>query len=138
MASHCPSRPTVSWEGMDRQGTSHSVLLPVLHPHCLSRPSVLWEEMDRQGTSRSVLLPVLHPVPVCDSRNGRTRDFLWSTTACAKCPLTVHPVPVYRGKEWTDNGHLAMSCLCSTPFQSTMGRNWQSHPLPSHGVLIWL
>ncbi len=122
---HCPSRPSVPWERMDRHGTSHSV-------HTPSRPSVPWERMDRHGTSHTVRTPSPLSIPsqCAMGTDGQTRDIPFCPTWPHSIP-TVHPVPVYHGNGWTDTGHPIVSTLHPVPVYHGNGWTDMERPIVS-------
>ena len=81
-----------------------------LHPYCPSHPNVPWEGRDRVGTSQTV------PPTICIP--------------------TVHPIPMYHGKEGTEWElpklyHPPSASLLSIPSQCTMGRKGWSGNIPN-------
>ena len=82
---------------------------PCLYSHRPSHPNVPWEGRDGVGTSQPVPLPMpvfppSSPSQCTVGRKGRTGNIPTCTTPHA-CIPTVHPIPMYRGKEGTDWEH---------------------------------
>ena len=87
-------------------GTSQSVPLTYCVSHLISqpnRPSLPWEGRDDMGTSQPVPLPMpVFPLSIPSQctmgRKGRSGNIPTCTTPHA-CIPTVHPIPMYHGKE---------------------------------------
>ncbi len=75
------------------------------YPHCPSHPNVPWEGLDSVGTSQAVpstlpLSPLSTPSQCTVGRNGQHGNIPTSPIHATPIP-TVHPIPMYRGKDWT-------------------------------------
>ena len=127
------SHPTVPWEGLDGQGLYQSVPFAMPCTYCPSHPTVPCEGLDGQGLYQSVPpllcpVPTVHPVPLYHGRD-------WTDNGCTKvspllCPVpTVHPIPLYHGIEWMDRGCTKVSpLLCPVPIV---------HPIPLYHGRDW-
>ena len=110
-----------------------------LHPYCPSHPNVPWEGRDGVGTSQTVpplmsasLLSI--PSQCTMGRKGWSGNIPNCTTPYA-CIPTVHPIPMYHGKEGTEWEHPKLyhppsASLLSIPSQCTMGRKGWSRNIP--------
>ena len=83
---------TMSWEGIDRMGTSQPV-----HFYC---PCILGNHRKGQTEWEHCTTPFLRTM----GRSGQSGNIPTSTTPHALIP-TVHPIPTYHGKEWTEWEH---------------------------------
>ena len=109
--SYCPFHPNVPWEGRDEVGTSQTVP-PLMPAFLLSIPSQC--TIGRKGWSGNI--------PNC-------------TTPYA-CIPTVHPIPMYHGKEGMEWEHPKLyhppsAFLLSIPSQCTIGRKGWSGNMPN-------
>ena len=111
---HIPSPRT--WEGMDRQEMCQSVPFAMPCGYCPPHPTVPWEGLDGRGFYQSV--PFAMP-----------------------CTY-VHPIPLYCGRDWTDEGctkvshllffiHFTYSSIQSLPRYNGMG--WTVGTVQSKG-----
>ncbi len=79
------------------------------YPHCPSHPNVPWEGLDSVGTSQVVpsalpLSPLSIPSHCTVGRIGQHGNIPRSPIHTNPIP-TVHPIPMYRGKDWTAREH---------------------------------